>query len=213
MSKSKVPFDDDDDLDALFGSGPPTASVVGISLQAARDDLRAKSDKGARCPCCNKWVKKYDRPLNHTMVACLYWLVARFEAQGSKGWIDVPAEGPLWLQKSKQHTILAWWGLVERAPNTGDPTKKHLGLWRPTFLGIQAARGQVTVPKSVCTLNGEVLWVSPKQVRVADVRGVTFSYQDTMKPVFRPPTKPAKSAPVLKVVPKEPSVLDLFDDG
>ena len=131
--------------------------------------------KGAKCPCCNKYVHADRRPLNKTMVASLEWLVATFHKTGS--WVDVPNRAPRKLLRTKQLSTCKHWGLLVRYPND-DPTVKHSGLWAPTKRGVAFVCGKISVPKYAVIYNDRRLRFEGDKISIEDARGIKFDYRD-----------------------------------
>jgi hypothetical protein len=153
------------------------------TLSEARARLREQIfEDGMRCPCCDKWCKVQPRPINPTQCRILIWLV---EAAGpERRYVDVPKEGPAWVQRTKQHTTLRHWGLVERPPST-DPDRKHSGLWRPTERGRAFAMDALAIPKRVAIYNDTVLGFRGPHVTIREVfaNGKGFSYREAMNEI------------------------------
>lgn len=132
---------------------------------------------GDRCPCCDRWGRIYKRNINETMARSLLWLR---DAPRENGWVNVPVHAPRWLVRSNQLPTLRWWDLVERAASE-DKNKKHSGLWRPTDLGCAFANGEISVPKTVYTYNGEREKYGDEMLRISECFGTHFSYAEVME--------------------------------
>jgi hypothetical protein len=128
--------------------------ILATNLRDAKNWLKLRSRKGARCPCCNQYVKVYKRALNSSMSFVLIMLVRNFEAMGDKapdrGFVHVPSFlNEVGLRPEVAAAVrgdwakLAHWGLIEGRPSEGD--KKYSGYWRPTFKGIDFAHGTGTM--------------------------------------------------------------------
>jgi hypothetical protein len=115
--------------------------------------------KGARCPCCNKFVKVDKRPLNSSQARALIWMV-RMSKPGE--WIDMTERAPKFILRTKQHSTMRQFGLLERMPNT-TPARKHSGIWRVTQFGRDFVSQRVTVAKFVFIYNDKVLGRSDEQ--------------------------------------------------
>lgn len=147
------------------------------SLADARNDWQAAiRDKGAICPCCDRFGKVYPRSINRTMARSLVWL-AHHSRAGE--WVDVPSTAPRWLVRSNQLASLRWWGLVERAHPMPGEDAKHSGQWRATAKGQQFAARQIAVPERVFTYGGEPTGFSDKLVHI-DHSLPNFSYAEVM---------------------------------
>ena len=146
-------------------------------LKRLREDWRATTEgEGGRCPCCDRWGRIYKRSINETMARSLIWLC---NAPSEQGWVDVPTHAPRWLVRSNQLPTLRWWDLVQRARNE-DVDKKHSGMWRATELGRAFAKGEIAMPKTVYTYNGEREKYGDEVIRISECFGTHFSYAEVM---------------------------------
>ena len=79
------------------------------SLKDARDWLRKKASKGARCPCCRQYVKRYRRPLGATMARVL---IAFYKKPGWNRVKDLLGKNDYGGDYAK----LVYWNLLEGRP-------------------------------------------------------------------------------------------------
>jgi hypothetical protein len=153
-----------------------------MDLQDAKNLWEAKiNSEGGRCPCCNRFGKKYKRGINGTMARSLVWL--SHHSEGHDNWVDVPRSAPRWLVQSNQLASVRWWGLATRSPSD-DPDKKHSGLWRATPSGTEWAHGRIRLSQFVWTYDGEPIRFEGPLVTIFDVLGTPFSYDDIMRDPF-----------------------------
>lgn len=95
-----------------------------------------------------------------------------------KRWIEMPKEAPLWLQRSRRYTKLAYWGLIEPRTNiTYDGPAKQSGIWRPTPIGYNFMVGIESITQYAITYNKEVVAFRGKQVVIKDALGKSFDFQ------------------------------------
>ena len=162
-----------DAVSAIFSS---SAYPDSMTLGEARKLLREKAPEGIDCPLCTRRVAVQNRPINATMLLCLRWLISASN-EGDR-WVHVPTEGPKWLQRTKQHTTLRWWGLIEsgRQGRKKDPKAPGEGYWRPTEKGITFIKGEVSVDLRVVTFNDNVLGYTGPKVFGQDVMGEGFKF-------------------------------------
>lgn len=143
-----------------------------MEFAAVKSVFREQLDDGARCPCCEKFAKRYRRSFNQNMASALLWLiVAQEEAEGD--FVDVPGTAPRWLLRSNQLSTLRWWGLVSRAKK-GDDEKGYSGLWRPSLKGIRFATGEISIPGKAITYDGEIEGFEGDYVHVDDFGGLRW---------------------------------------
>lgn len=150
-------------------------------IAEAKQFLRDNFEKGARCPCCDQFVRLYKRKLNSSMARALVWMVGE-SIKSPDRWVDIPATAPKWITRTNQHPTLRWWGLIERMPNT-DSSKKHSGIWRPTTMGVRFATGKIKVPEYVLHYNNKAISHSSELTTVKEAFGVKFNYDDMMRDV------------------------------
>lgn len=159
--------------------------VVGVIKRFV--ERMSYTSKGIKCPICEKFVKRHNRPINSSMARSLLWLVRFSSEHPDQEWVDVPRQAPKWLLQTKQLSTVSWWGLIESRENT-DSTKKNSGYWRPTEHGRAFVSGEISVPTRVYTYNGEVLGFSPEHIRFRDaLASPGFNYEDAMSSEVPPP--------------------------
>jgi len=177
-------------------------NIKTTTVEQARDWLRARvfgktvrAKQGARCPCCKQYVKIYKRALGAPMARWLIWLVRTWDHQfGSKrdllsdpansAWVDI-RQSPV---RGGDYAKLLHWGLVEQKSdvlekkNNGAKDTKDSGLWRPTFAGIDFARGKTKVASHVYLYdNVKIGEESDQQITIKEALGKKFSYSELMK--------------------------------
>ena len=128
------------------------------TLEEARARLREGVREGTWCPCCDRWAMRAGMETGY--------------------YVDITT-APAWLLRSNQLATLRWWGLIERAPND-DPKKKSSGMWALTNLGRHFIRGNVAVPRRVCTLFGDVVDQSDDTITVHDIQH-HFDYMEVLR--------------------------------
>ena len=155
--------------------------TLDLAVDILRDRLSAQLDDGARCPCCDKYVRRYRRKFNSSMARSLIWLVREWQSgRHTAGWIDVPNSAPRWLLRTNQLPTVRWWGLIERSSDDPNAAIKHSGYWRPTPMGELFAEHRITVPKTAVTYNGEVVSFEGGSCWIDECLGVKFNYSELM---------------------------------
>ena len=141
-----------------------------------KKQLMDRLDEGVVCPVCNRYARRYRRPMNSTMAKSLQWLCSK----GRPGeYIDVPNTAPSWLIRSNQLPTLRWWGLVERLPSN-NTKRKHSGMWRATEDGRLFANNQATVPKYAVLYRGECEGFEGEHIYITQTENIDFDYQEMM---------------------------------
>ena len=144
-----------------------------MTLEEAQDLLLKEIDDGADCPCCGQFVKVYKRKLNSNMVRFLIDLVRIWQAN--------PEEWVSYLScffRGRDYNYLTHWGLGSIQAPLDD--KRTSGLWKPTPLGIQFARGKAAVPSHLYVYNNCVVNASQSTVMIEEALGNKFNYQELM---------------------------------
>jgi len=147
-----------------------------ITLDQARDQVRAQWETGSDCPCCGQRVQLYRRKLNSSMAYALL-LVVR-DTTGD--WLHVPTHKDL-ARLGGDFAKLRFWRLIEERSETNDASGgPHAGYWRVTFRGRLFARGCIAVPRYVFVYNKRVRRVGDKLTTITDALGDRFSYPELM---------------------------------
>jgi hypothetical protein len=147
------------------------------TLEEARAWLEHHKEDGVRCPCCTQFAKIYTRKLNSAMARDLIWLVRMFKHTGD--WVDVPATGPISLQRSRELAKLVYWRLVECKIEASKRGARTSGIWRPTWPGIMFAENKIALPKYVRVYDGGFLSYPDKGVTtIREALGDHFDYDE-----------------------------------
>lgn len=185
-----------------------TGDIGATTVAQAKDWLRLRAKKGARCPCCKQYVKIYRRALGAPMSRWLIWLVRtweqndkqlpgvrfafdrRFEEGTSAGhWVDI-RQSPV---RGGDYAKLVHWGLIEQKPNlnekkNGAKDTKDSGLWRPTYKGLDFAHGRSKVPSHVHLYDNIKISVTGAEeplVTIMQTLGKKYSYSELMSAPVR----------------------------
>ena len=147
-----------------------------MSLEQAKEWLRARFEKGARCPCCTRKVKLYKRKLNSNMGAALIYMyhcrpgewipMKRYLVARKRYFPDAP---------QMRHR-----GLIERRPQeTGQPSD---GMYRITELGRAFVEGAAVRNFLYTFNNAPVRRRNPdlEQVTIRQALGEHFDYDELM---------------------------------
>lgn len=179
-----------------------TGDIATATVAEAKDWLRLRAGKGARCPCCKQYVKIYKRPLGSQMARWLIWLVRTWEWQlrlpagnrNSQGhginyhwlpgaWVDIKGS-PV---RGGDYAKLIHWGLVEQKPHVpgkknGSPSRdtRDSGMWRPTFKGLDFVYRRTMVPSHVLLYDNIKLGEELHLISIEDALGKKHSYTELM---------------------------------
>lgn len=147
-----------------------------MPLRDVRTKLRELAIQGTRCPCCTRYVKVYERPINGTMARSL---IAMYRAWG-RGWGDLPKlRKEAQLHHSNQEGQLAHFGLIEEEDVRREDGGRA-GFWRVSELGERWVRGEAMVQKYARTYDGRLLQLTGEPVAITDVLGTGFDLREVM---------------------------------
>lgn len=145
--------------------------TVNDTIQAGKNWLRARLDKGERCPLCEQHAQTYKRKINSGMARSL---IHMYRLSGLN-WVHVRQIGAA----SREEGKLAYWGLVEEQTGVGMHGGRA-GYWRVTTKGQAFLTGGLKVPKYAKVYNGRVLGFDGGPVTIRDALGTKFNYEDLM---------------------------------
>ena len=139
------------------------------TLDEAKQWMRDQSATGARCPCCNQFVKVYRRKLNSSMARALIILYRHGE-----DWVQfdhLVRESTTKL--SHDYIGLHYWGLTERHPEKD-------GYWRITEAGIFFARKRLRVESHAVIYDANLVRLDGDKINITDALGEKFDYNELM---------------------------------
>lgn len=145
------------------------------SLAAAREWLRDRVDKGAKCPCCGQFAKVYRRKITSPMARVL---IAMYRHDPT-GWVYLPELGLSRGDEAK----MRYWGLVEPMPDSvRKDGSSRVGIWRLTALGRLWVQNSARVPKYVRIYDGRCLGFDDSEMAsIVDALGTRFNYSELME--------------------------------
>jgi len=152
------------------------------TLEDAKAWLRARFEEGARCPCCDQFVKLYKRKLNSTMARALILVYHYFERPDADEWLHVPSYLN-WTQALGDAAKLHRWALIEPKGGIRDDGSTKVGYYRITDLGRRFVRGEASVPKYVYLYNQKVVNRSDAdttRTTITEALGDRFDYAELM---------------------------------
>jgi hypothetical protein len=158
--------------------------MIELSLEAARQELRAKLSQGTICPCCEQYAKIYKRPLNAAMALVLLLLYRRAMALSDFGWVHV--ENYLKNLTSVPAALrgdfhkLTHWGLLEAKKEEQEDGNPRNGFYRLTPNGIKFSRREIMVPSHVYLYNDSALGFESKMVAVDATLGKRWRYDEVV---------------------------------
>lgn len=148
------------------------------TLQEAKQFLRDNWLKGTHCPCCNQFVKRYQRKLNSGMAVSLI----RLYKENGQDWMHALHTLVRLNPKATimEYSKLKYWGFLEEKPGDVDPSKKSSGIWRITDEGVAFIKDFAPAPKYIYLYNNKFLGFSDEIINIKDALGSNFDYQELM---------------------------------
>jgi hypothetical protein len=154
------------------------------TLEESKQWLRERFADGARCPCCDQFVKLYKRKLNSSMAHALI-LIYKFFENNQDEWLHVPS---YLSQISSSATVrggdwskLRYWGLIEPQKAVRDDGSERVGNYRITGRGKQFVLAQIRVPKHVFLYNQKpISREDTETVSIREALGEKFNYAELM---------------------------------
>lgn len=138
----------------------------GPSLDDARRDFEERLDDGTKCPCCNRYAKRYRRTIYDTMGRVLIWLC---QESGGVRFVELRRSS----ENGGDYAKLAYWDLVE-----AHPAKSK--FYRPTKKGFSFVRGTIEVPRFAHVYNDRPEYFSGETMTIHDCLGEQFEYDALM---------------------------------
>lgn len=161
---------------AVRGGGMmPTATM---SLAEAKEWLRARVNRGDRCPCCGQFAKVYSRKMTAFTARAMIAMYRYYRTE----FVQMPELIRQRLTSQTQGgyaTLGLYWGLIEEE-NQRREDGGRAGWWRLTELGIQFVLGEISVPKHARIYDGRILGYSDERVTIRDTLGTKFNYDELM---------------------------------
>ena len=160
----------------MFDEQPPERT-----LRSARDEVFANRDDGIDCPCCEQFVKVYNRAITNDSAAWLVLLVKAFRTDARYYHVG---ELRGITQATGDRAKLRYWGLIEARPkddSKADASKRTSGYWRPTERGMQFADQTITLPRHAYVVDATVLGYSEERRGITECLGKKFDYYELMR--------------------------------
>lgn len=165
-------------LSEFLHDNPDCAHLI---LSRAKAKVKAESGKGLVCPCCLRFIKTYQRPINSRQAVAMINLY-KHTAPGEFAHLTKFGD------PSNEISKLRYWALVEEQVHllTKPSGKRHSGCWRLTPLGRQFVEHKTLIPKYAVVHLGVLLWLLEKPMTsIHTVLGDAFNYKKLMQPITK----------------------------
>jgi len=149
------------------------------TLKGAKAYVKANFKHGVVCPCCEQYVKLYQRKLNSGMAMALI----RIYKKSPTDWLEVKD----FFRQYRYHnghdwTLLRHWGLlVEKIQTERKGKQKCSGIWKITQKGIDFILGKTTVPKFLLMYNQIGYGLMGADITILDALTSKFNYDELMQ--------------------------------
>jgi hypothetical protein len=146
------------------------------TLEEAKQWLRDRVDKGARCPCCGQhaWVQK--RRVNAGMARKLILANHRYGLE----WFYMPEFLASISTHGRDEAIMRHWGLIQEAKERRDDGGRA-GWWQVTERGQQFVHREITIPRWARVYDNRLLGYLGEQVDILDALKAKFDYSLLMQ--------------------------------
>jgi hypothetical protein len=151
------------------------------TLKEAKDWLRARLDKGERCPCCQQLAKMYERKLYSSLAAALIYFYRNFDHS------KFHHKSELLKNKNLATTFgggdfakLSLWGLIEEKPKGATEDKRTSGYWKITQKGVDFVLRKSQLPSHVRIYDGRIFGFKGSHVSIVDCLKEKYSYEELM---------------------------------
>lgn len=153
-----------------------------MNLEAARARMidGARQKDGTRCPCCERFIKLYRRPLNASMARYLIFMVKK--SGPTNIWLHVETDfRDVSIPSRGDYAKLRYWGLIEPKPGKSDRGGRTNGYWRLTDKGRAFVNDEIAVPAKIHLLNNKVVGWSDDTITIKEALGEKFDYDELMR--------------------------------
>jgi len=150
------------------------------TLEEAKIWLRENLDTGARCPCCNQYVKMYKKRLSSTATLMMIRLYRIEQKTGEKYHHLNELMAGYSISGCGDFATSRFWGLVEEMPND-DPKKKASGMWSLTEVGKKFVTKQARVKSHAKTYNAKCYGLVGEYIDVEEALKEKFNYEELMQ--------------------------------
>lgn len=153
-----------------------------MNVEEAREFIQARrmNRLGVVCPCCERLVRVYKRPLNSSMAASLVAIYRYFLEHTD--WLHVPSYlKNLRLNGSNDAGLLVHWKLLEAKEGDRADGAKHNGHYKITDLGRAFVAEGIAIPKHVFLTDATFLGLSDETTTLRDALGEKFNYEELMR--------------------------------
>lgn len=144
------------------------------TLDDTQQWLRERVTQGAKCPCCTRFTKQYDRPLAAN-IARVLTIMSHFDPDE---WVYLPH----YRSKGQDEAIARHWGLIEKMPGgvKRPDGSSRVGWYRLTRHGRAFVNNQTKVPKYARIYANRFQKLCGPLVSIVDCLGEEFNYAELM---------------------------------
>lgn len=155
------------------------------SLDQAKTYIKQNIKEGVKCPCCNGYVKVYNRSINSANAICLIELFKISEKHGYRFYhineLKELSKKFMKMVNGGEFARMRHYGFIMDQPKSDDKkNKKTSGYWILTTKGKKFVKGEIEVYKNMLILNNNVLGYEGDMVNISDCLDEQFDYEKIM---------------------------------
>jgi hypothetical protein len=148
------------------------------TIEEGKAYIDKHSMNGVECPCCERFLKIYKRPITSTMARMIIKL---YHLGGEWHHVRIIAKG-ISDTGTNDFSKLAYWELIKQGENN-NPKKKNSGNWKITKKGKKFVLNQILVSSHAYVYNKNVLEFEGTDTTIIKSLGKDFDYSELMKNV------------------------------
>jgi len=151
---------------------------LNITIQEAKELLKMKIEKGANCPCCNQFVKAYQRSISSSMANGLIKLYDIVGINTVFHLEETLRDNNLTAFVRSDFPKLRFWGLIEQLEGIREDGSNRAGNYKITQRGEYFILNKLKVVKYVYVYNNKVLKTKGNDVNIIHCLGRKFNYYE-----------------------------------
>ena len=158
----------------------------GPTLAEAKAQVEAGRAEGIECPCCGQFARTYRRKLPGTSAVVMIAMHQSKQADRD-GFIFMPdlltRVGRRAERQGGDWAKAVHWGMIRQHPGERPDGSKRNGWWKLTEVGRAFVTDAIAVQKYAVVFDNQCLGLEGERVRVRDVLGTRFNYEELLRGV------------------------------
>ncbi len=151
------------------------------TIDEAKKFLRENFKKGAECPCCGQFVKRYKRKISSSMAYGLI-LIYKHKKVGEEFHLEMFLKS-LSTSPALRGDIpkLRFWGLLKKLTGRKEDGNPNNGYYELTQRGVDFVEEKIKVSGHVLLFNQRILGIEGELIGIKQALKNKFSYEELMK--------------------------------